>query len=136
MTLITKGIKTRLILNNIYSSTLLIAEIQKQLDSFYTLKSIENIKVSINNYKADLLLASSGLNPDVDNAFIRYNDNLKAKNYNAIITSNKIRCSSSQYEVLVPGQIQTQVNKQACLDINDWLIDSSLLTDKLLNSEL
>ena len=117
-------------LNNIYSSTLLIAENQKQLDSFYTLKSIENIKVSINNYKADLLLASSGLNPDVDNAFIQYNDNLKAKNYNAIITSNKIRCSSSQYEVLVPGQIQTQVNKQACLDINDWLIEISLLTDK------
>lgn len=119
-------------LNNLFSSTLLIAENQKQLDSFYTLKSIENIKVSINNYKADLLLASSGINPDIDNAFIEYNNNLKANNYNAIITSNKNRCSSSQYEVLVPGQIQTQVNKQACLDINDWIINNSpdLLTDK------
>lgn len=104
-------------LDSIYELTLIITEKQKQLSSLMTLKSIDNIKTSLINFQADVLLSV----PDTDslhNEFNTVNDHLLSRNMN--ITSNKNRCSSSQYEVLLPGQSLTNKNKKACLDINDW----------------
>ena len=103
-------------LNSIFNSTLIITENQKKLNSLMTLKSIESIKVSISNYQADVLLSVTGntLQNDFDNV------NTELLSHNMYIVSNKNRCSSSQYELLLPNQSLTNNKKIGCIDINDW----------------
>ena len=115
-------------LNSIFNSTLIITENQKKLNSLMTLKSIESIKVSISNYQADVLLSVSGdsLQTDFDNV------NTELLAHNMYIVSNKNRCSSSQYELLLPNQSLTNNKKIGCIDINDW-DETQILQLNILN---
>ena len=104
-------------LDSIYGLTLTLLNNQKEFDNYLILQPIENLKISIKNYQADVLLAVLPTEH-----LIEYFDSINnaLSQYNANITSNKNRCSSSQYEILLPGQSLTNRNKKACLDINDW----------------
>ena len=104
-------------LDSIYGLTLTLLNNQKEFDNYLILQPIENLKISIKNYQADVLLAVLPTEDLIKN-FDSINNALSQ--YNANITSNKNRCSSSQYEILLPGQSLTNRNKKACLDINDW----------------
>lgn len=104
-------------LDSIYGLTLTLLNNQKEFDNYLILQPIENLKISIKNYQADVLLAVLPTEHLIE-SFDSINNALSQ--YNANITSNKNRCSSSQYEILLPGQSLTNRNKKACLDINDW----------------
>lgn len=105
-------------LDSIYALTLSILNNQQNINNYRTLQSIENIKVEIKNYQTDVLLAV--VDSDTVNGYFNAFNSVSLSQFNSIITSNKNRCSLSQYELLLPGQSLTNRNKIACLDINDW----------------